>query len=307
MLAHGELAGGVRLDVEKARAALAPVAEKLGFTVEDAACGVLTIVTANMANAIREITVEQGQDPRRTTLVPFGGAGPLFATMLARELEIRKIVIPPYAGNFSAWGLLGSDLTRTAARTRIMKLSDEAIADTNNVLEVLFAEIEGRAASDGSVQSREVDLDMRYVGQEHTLTIALPSECGRITIGPLTVRDKFRVEYQRTFGHVMEEPIEIVSIRATLRTPLPRRAEEHVVGTAASQRRVMHSIDAYSFTRGTRLPFAVLDRSTLAAEAVVDGPAIILEETATTYLDAGYWARVHPSGSLFVSDTSGAT
>jgi N-methylhydantoinase A len=307
MLAHGELAGGVRLDVEQARAALAPVAEKLGFTVEDAACGVLTIVTANMANAIREITVEQGQDPRRTTLVPFGGAGPLFATLLARELEIRKIVIPPYAGNFSAWGLLGSDLTRTAARTRIMKLSDEAIANANDILEGLFAEIGGRsAAGDGSVQSREVDLDMRYVGQEHTLTIALPCERGRITSGPRAIRDRFRVEYQRTFGHVMEEAIEIVSIRATLRTPLPRRAEEHVVGTAASQRRVRHSIDAYSFTRGTQLPFAVLDRSTLAAEAVIDGPAIILEETATTYLDAGYWARVHPSGSLFVSDRSEA-
>jgi N-methylhydantoinase A len=268
---------------------------------------VLTIVTANMANAIREITVEQGQDPRRATLVPFGGAGPLFATLLARELEIGKIVIPPYAGNFSAWGLLGSDLTRTAARTRIMKLSREAIAETNDVLEGLFAEIEGRSATgDGSVQSREVALDMRYVGQEHTLTIALPSERGRLTIDPQDVRDTFRVDYQRTFGHVMEEAIEIVSIRATLRTPLPRRAEEHVVSAAATQRRAGHSIEAYSFTRGTRLPFAVLDRSTLPAESVVDGPAIILEETATTYLDAGYRARVHPSGSLFVSETSEA-
>ena len=90
----------------------------------------LTIAAANMANAIREITVEQGQDPRRCALMPFGGAGPLFGTLLARELEIARIVVPPYAGNFSAWGLLGADLVRTAGRARgSCSLDDDAIAD----------------------------------------------------------------------------------------------------------------------------------------------------------------------------------
>ncbi len=145
MLATGELAGGVRLDLERARAALAPVADTLGFSLEVTARGILTIANANMANAIREITVEQGQDPRRATLLPFGGAGPLFGTLLARELDIRKLIIPPYAGNFSAWGLLGSDLRRTAARTRILPLSAPSLLEVNEVLAELFAELAGRA------------------------------------------------------------------------------------------------------------------------------------------------------------------
>jgi len=124
MLGEGVLASGIALDADSARAAMAPLAEQLGFEVDDVARGIMTIAAANMANAIREITVEQGQDPRRATLAPFGGAGPLFGTLLARELEIKQIVVPPYAGNFSAWGLLGADLTQSAARTRIMKLAN---------------------------------------------------------------------------------------------------------------------------------------------------------------------------------------
>jgi N-methylhydantoinase A len=96
MLGEGNLAGGIHLDVEAAHAALAPLAGTLRLEIPEVARGVLTIATANMADAIREITVEQGQDPRATTLVPFGGAGPLFGTLLARELEIHEIVVPPY-------------------------------------------------------------------------------------------------------------------------------------------------------------------------------------------------------------------
>ena len=125
MLGDGSLASGIQLDADAALSAIAPLAEQLGFEVDDVARGILTIATANMANAIREITVEQGVDPRRCTIAPFGGAGPLFGTLLARELDIKQIVVPPYAGSFSAWGLLGADLTQSMARTRITRLGEE--------------------------------------------------------------------------------------------------------------------------------------------------------------------------------------
>jgi N-methylhydantoinase A len=305
MLGEGSLASGIALDWDKARAALAPLAERLGFQIEDVARGVLTIVTANMANAIREITVEQGQDPRRATLVPFGGAGPLFATLLARDLDIQQIVIPPYAGNFSAWGLLGADLTQSAARTRIMKLEDGAVESANRVLTELFTVLSSRVTSPNAHASthREVALDMRYVGQEHTITVAVGSfEEGRISASTQGIHQAFTREYDRTFGHTMEEQVEIVSVRATLRTPLPRRAEERVRRAAEPDGHHPRSLDVYSFTRGRRLPFQLIDRSTLGADAEVNGPAIILEETATTYLDADFMARVHPSGALFIAD-----
>jgi N-methylhydantoinase A len=248
MLAEGRLAGGITLDAEQARAALAPLGTTLGFELEEVARGVMTITAANMANAIREITIERGQDPRRAKLMAFGGAGPLFATLLARELEVREIVIPPYAGNFSAWGLLGSDLTRTAARTRIGKLSSESLGEANAILEDLFEGLEARANGGAGDAVREVGLDMRYAGQEHTLTIPVPSRSGAVSMVADEVRELFAADYERTFALTMDEDVEIVSVRATLRTPLPRRSGSQ--SAAGGDGRPPASVDAYSFTRG---------------------------------------------------------
>ena len=306
MLGEGVLASGIRLDAQAARAAMAPLAEKLGFEVEDVARGVMTIAAANMANAIREITVEQGQDPRRATLAPFGGAGPLFGTLLARELDIREIVVPPYAGNFSAWGLLGADLTQSAARTRIMKVGPGALEEANAVLAELFESLAGRAeASSGNGDTtREAAADMRYVGQEHTITVPLRIEEGRATESLSEIRDTFTREYEKTFGHEMDEEVEIVSLRTTLRTPLPRRAAEHVtVEASAAGGDEESSVEAYSFTQGGWRSFRVVQRSRIRPGAGLAGPAIVLEETATTYLDAGFEAHVHGSGSLLVRDS----
>ncbi len=302
MLAEGQIAGGIRLDVELARAAFAPLADQLGMDTNDVARGVMTIVTANMANAIREITIERGQDPRRAKLMAFGGAGPLFATLLARELEIADIVVPPYAGNFSAWGLLGSDLTRTASRTRIMKLSDEAIAQANETISELFTGLEARGTSTGDELHQEAALDMRYAGQEHSLTVSAPSQEGSISVDAATMHERFTREYQRTFNLTMDENVEIVNVRATLRTPLQRRAE-HLPVARPTQGRGERTQHAYSFTRGEQLPFTVLERASLAAGDDVVGPAIILEETATTYVDSEFVARVDPSGCLFISES----
>ena len=306
MMAGRKLAGGIAFDNRLARAALVPLAEALAFEIEDVARGVITIVNANMANTIREITIEQGHDPRRATLVPFGGAGALFGTLLSRELEIGQIVVPLYAGNFSAWGLLGADLRRTAALTRVMHLGPEAVEAANAILDGLFADLDARVPGGvGPDSSREVALDMRYVGQEHTLTIAAQVDSGRIIQGPESIRETFTRDYLRTFGLTMEEDVQLVSVRATTRTSLPRRGQS---GSWLSDDGEMapHSFSAYSFTRNAWADFTVLDRSSLSVGTVVDGPAIIVEDTATTYLDAEFSARVHPSGSLFISDMGGA-
>ncbi|HUZ83138.1 MAG TPA: hydantoinase/oxoprolinase family protein, partial [Gaiellales bacterium] len=124
MLPAGDIAGGVRLSRELAGRALTRLAGRLGFaTAEQAARGVIEITSAQMADAIRSITVERGRDPREAAVVAFGGAGPLFGTLLADELNARLLVVPPHAGNFSAWGLLGADLSRTASRTRVLRVS----------------------------------------------------------------------------------------------------------------------------------------------------------------------------------------
>jgi N-methylhydantoinase A len=302
MLGEGRLASGIGLDRAKAEAALEPLAEQLGFSHEDVARGIMTIAAANMANAIRGITIERGQDPRGAKLMPFGGAGPLFGTLLARELDVREIVVPPYAGNFSAWGLLGADLTQTGARTRITRLGDDAIETANEILGELFGDLDARGAErNGAV--REVALDMRYAGQEHTLTIDIPGD-GRVEASADEIRTRFTTDYDRTFGHTMEEAVEIVSFRATVRTALARRAAESpaVASTSASDQ---GTVEAWSFTRGERLTFELVDRASID-ESGISGPAIVLEDTATTYLDADFDARLGAGGVLHITDTKGA-
>lgn len=301
MLGEGRLASGLQLDLVLAEKALQPLAGKLGYGLDETAIGIMDIASASMADAIREITVEQGIDPRKLKLLAFGGAGPLMSTLLARDLDITGIVIPPHAGNFSAWGLLGADLTRATARTRIMRLDDDGLANVNDILEEMYSDLAARAGSsgDGDEWAREAGLDMRYKGQEHTLSINVPGDNGRVTISTEQVREIFTRDYDRTFGNTMDEPVEIVSIRATVRHALPRRSEGL---SALNGSNGTHTIrEAYSFTEKKRMDFRILDRSSMQAGDTLAGPAIINEPTATTYLDANWGCEVHGSGCLFIS------
>jgi N-methylhydantoinase A len=296
MLAFGELAAGVHLDVESARRSLEPLAERLSLDVEGVARGIMTIASEAMANAIRSVTIDQGHDARLATLVAFGGAGPLFSTLLSRALEIRKVIVPNYAGNFSAWGLLGQDLKQSAALTSIRALDASGIAAANKILQGLYERIDGAHGA----TFREPAIDLRYSGQEYTLTITPPATAdGQIAVDASPLEELFAGSYERTFGHTLDQPVEIVVTRATARTPLPRRSQEIVV-SGSSNGHARRTIDAYSFRAGARLPFDVVARSALTD--AVAGPMIVCEETTTTYVDIGFDVAVDPTGSLILRD-----
>ena len=173
---RGLLNGEMSLDVDLARKAIAPLAERLGFTVERTAHGMLGIVVANMVRAIRTVSVERGHDPRAFALLPFGGAGPLHSTDVARSLGIRRVLVPLAPGILCAQGLIVSDLRETFVRTAVTPLSDARRADVGARLDELKAqandwfETEGIAAANRSI---EIVLDGRYVGQNFELAIAL--------------------------------------------------------------------------------------------------------------------------------------
>jgi N-methylhydantoinase A len=306
MLPSTDLAGGVKLRPDLAEQALESLAGPLGFeSAADVARGVIQIVCAQMADAIRSVTVERGRDPREAALVAFGGAGPLFGTLLADELGAPSVVVPPYAGNFSAWGLLGADLSRTASRTRVIRLSADGLRLAGAIAGELFAGLDGRDPGDGSQALREVHLDMRFAGQEHTLTVPVPAPGGAVEDDADAVSVTFLREYERTFGSSIDEELEIVCVRAIETTRLERGAPSADVSANGHP---VHdgTVDAWSFTAGERMPFALLDRDDIGEGAVVPGPAIIREATATTYLDAGFTAEVHPAGALIVTRNGGA-
>ncbi len=301
MLGEGKLASGLQLDKSLSEKALQSVGEKLNLDPLETAKGILKISSANMADAIREITIEQGIDPRELKLLAFGGAGPLMSNLIANELDIKEIIVPPYAGNFSAWGLLGADMLQMSARTKILKLSADSIKDCNKILEELFAELKARQKIDFAIsdQIKEVALDMRWMGQEHTITLNLKDSGGKITIDENALKEMFMDEYEKTFGSKLDTLVEIVSTRASVRVPLPRKSEggsvlEDSISLSSSK------IDCFSFNKNKNLEFDIISRSDIHNKKT--GPMIIVESTAITYVDINYDVNLDGKNNLILTN-----
>jgi N-methylhydantoinase A len=301
MLARTTLASGLELDVDAARSALADLGQPLGLDVEQVARGVMQIAAANMAGAMRAVSIEVGQDPRDGALVAYGGAGPLFGALLAHELGMRTIVVPNHAGNFSAWGLLEQDMVRSAALTIVAPLTADGIARAEDALATLFGQLDERVQRRlaGAV-SHEAEFDVRYEGQEYSLAVPVPIAAGRITETPEQVAERFAADYERTYGHSFDVGITIVSVRAIERTALPRPSDRPT-SRAPGARRAGATAPAFSFAAGEWLDFQVVDRAELAAGDTFAGPAIVLEPTTTSYVDAGLEGRVHDGGALLLT------
>jgi N-methylhydantoinase A len=304
MLARETLASGLALDRRAAHEALTRVGAQAGLTAEELARGVMRLASANMASAIRAVTIEVGEDPRRAALLTYGGAGPLFGSLLAHELQIKTIVLPRYAGNFSAWGLLEQDMVRSAARTIVTRVDDDGIRAAQNALAELFARLDARVGRTvaGHVV-HEAELDLRYPGQEYTLAIPVPLAGGLIGEPPESISERFGALYEHTYGHRFEREIDLVSVRAIERTVLPRTGSESApLRGEVTHRDPIHK-RAFSFVRDEWLRFVVIERDSLAPGDRFDGPAIVIEDTTTSYLDVGFSAVVHASGAIIVDDT----
>jgi N-methylhydantoinase A len=303
MLAHGRLAGGVQLDIEAGRRAVAGLGEAFDLSIDRTAAGIIDITTTTMAGEIRAIFEEIGEDPREASLVAFGGAGPLLATMIAREFDIPTIVVPQHAGNFSASGLLLQDLARAAGRTIITTLDEAGLEQASAIMTELAERLRLGSADVPEVAGSEnvmiSSLDLRYQGQEYSLSVDVPFD-GRIDAPVDEIARVFTTNHERRYGHRLRSAIEIVAARITSTTPLPKTTllSQLSASGAAESRDI---IDAFSFTRQERVPFAVIGRSSLKVGDVVDEPSIILEETATTFLDDGFKSVVHPTGALLIT------
>ncbi len=301
MLGEGHLASGVNLDRQLAENAIAKVADQLQMSVEECARGIVRIACAAMSEAIREITIEQGNDPRGMGLLAFGGAGPLLASLMAEELGITNIIVPPYAGNFSAWGLLGADLIRASARSNILPVTGENVTSTNATLAALFLELESRDSNhDSNSWLKEVAIDMRYRGQEHSTTINPPTDGGQITASADELTRLFVESYAEQFGGTLETTAEIVSVRATLRQALPARkyARADYTGSGEAGEK---SVSAFSFNDGEWKDFVLYERAGLENDKTYRGPAIVTEQTTTTYIDSNDTFSSLENGCLVIN------
>jgi len=295
MLGPGELASGITLDIAAAERAIATVAGPIGQGVEATAAGMLQIAAAAMANAMREISVEQGLDPRDMVLLPFGGAGPMMATLLADEMGMGRIVVPPFAGIFSAWGLLGADMVQGASRTLILPFDDAVLESVTRTASDLMATIRARGETAAEAEPG-LRLDIRYAGQEHTLSVpvALDGEAPAETVAEIAAR--FREDYARAFGATLNDALELTSVRVQLTTFLPQR--DLTAPEAAEGGGDWPESAAWSFASASRLPFRIVPRAAIGAG--LDGPAILTEDVTTTYVDAGWHVRPGAHGEMIL-------
>ena len=286
LLTEGELQPGVTLTAAPSRAAVGVVASAAGLASTDAAAdGILRIAASHMAEAIRGITIDRGVEPTSSTLVAFGGAGPLFATLIADELDVVDIVIPPLAGNFSAVGLMQSDLVRSSSRTLITTLDDAGLELARQAAAELLAAMPEQA------DAHTFSVDLRFAGQEHCLTIPVTNDAE-------STYQRFIEAYRAAYGHQLDSPAQIVTVRVQHRTALstpdaPAALASPVASAGSTTDALTRS--SWSFHQRGRCDFTVIDRSALTVSGI-QGPALIIEPTATTYVDVGF--RAHVDGEL---------
>jgi N-methylhydantoinase A len=295
------LEGELELDAERARAGVEEkIAAPLSVSVEEAAAGIVDVLLARTVGAVRQITVERGRDPRTFSLLAFGGAGPLLASVLAREMGIREVIVPLAPGGFSAWGMLSADVVDDYSRTDLRSL-DEVPADD---LDLLFAQLEEEARASLAAQGTpggtavlERQLELRYLGQEHA--IAIPYAAGARHEG---VREDFERAFEARYGHTMAgTPIQILNVRVrgigSSEHPGLARLD---AGDGDPERAHAGHREAFCLETRTRVPFAVYERRLLAPGDRVDGPAIVDEGTATTVVHSSQRLNVDEYGHLLI-------
>ncbi len=300
------LGGEMDISSDLAREAVGKIADYFGLSIDEAALGIVKIVNTNMSGLLQSMTVKRGYDPREFALVAFGGAGPIHASAIARDINVPTVIVPPSSGVFSAWGMLMADLRHDFSQTYIAPL-DQAPVDSVNAV---FEKLEGRVkdlfrlekiADDQMALSYSVDL--RYIGQEHTLRVAAPARMKSSDTPSLN--QAFDDTHLRIYGHnAPEERKEIVSLQVMgigkVRKPvlekIPRGARAPAAQAALGKRPVYVG-------GGKREPFSIFRRDRLTAGNVISGPALVEETTATTTVGKGETCSVDEYGNLIIALT----
>ncbi len=299
------LGGQIDLDREEAESAVQRLADRLDISRTEAADGIFRIINTNMLNGIRVVSVEKGNDPREFALLSFGGAGACHTTALIEELEIDRVIVPPTAAAFSAFGLLCTDLRRDFVSTIYKPLAGMTASELHSAFRTM--EETANTAFRESLTGRsklgfEYSADMRYLGQGHDIRVPLPNRAGSLT--PEKVVGMYNEEYERTYGYLEEEEnIQVINLRvvASLATKKPV-LERSGSSTKSILKRARKGERAVYFTeRGKFVQTRVFDGHCLRPGNQLTGPAIVELETTTIVLRPDQRLRVDPYGNFIAA------
>lgn len=274
------LGGRMRIEEEKTWEALRQYGEQFQMDAVTAADGICMIANHKMANAIREITVNRGIDPRDFSILAFGGAGPMHAAQIAGELDIEEVIVPANPGVFSAWGMLQADIRHDVAHTKVGLLDALTEEDYEKEFGLLYRQltkalVEEQIAPEEGKYLRT--LDMRYLGQENTIPVDM--DAGEFSRE--SVEKQFSDTYERLYGHHSpDDKIEIVNYRLTVMVPMKRIPVTGKEGEKEAE--VLTEIKGYF--DGQEVQMKVYDREQLHVGSEVLGPSIVIELTSTTVI-----------------------
>ena len=280
-----KLAGELPLNVDAAGLALGRLAQQLDCSLNEVASGILALANEHMSQALRVISVQRGHDPRAFALVCFGGAGGLHLCDLAESLGMTKAAVPIHGGVLSAFGMLTTKPGRELIQTHRIILSALRSAEVAYAFEALeFKAKQDLAKEDVTEMSEHRSLDMRYLGQTHTINIPYES------LSDLEV--SFHQSHQRQYGHQLDLPIEVVNLRSHIE----------------AQREPIQLPDWFaepnlSDSQSWRIPYK--HRSAMASGSVCSGPLLILEQHATTYVKQHWEAEIDVKGNLLLQKKPG--
>lgn len=296
------LGGEVALNRDLAHQAVSETAGAVKLSVEETAAGIMRISEAKIAGAVRVISIERGHHPKDFALLAFGGGGAFVATSVARELGIPRVVIPPAPATFSALGMMMVDVTHDLSQTCVMDLEQFEVEAINAV----FTELGGRGHA--ALEKDQVDparrrlipmAELRYQGQEHTVNLVLPTTA----LGPgdqEKIESLFNAAHEKQYGHAMQDPIQIVTLRLRAvgllgRPDLPNLDADTAAPASNGSRQI------YRSRTGGREPYFIYDRDVLRAGMQIRGPAIIEEPTSTTVIHRNDNLVTGRYGELLVS------
>jgi len=297
------LGGELSVSVDEAyRGIEEKVADPLGMSVLEASRGIFDVTKVGTVTAIRQITVERGLDPRDFAMVAYGGAGPLFLPLVAREMDISEVVIPRSPSVFSAKGMFMTDVVHDFSQTYLEELDHVEIEGIEAKFEQLETEATEALTDDGFDDAqRELDrtAEIRYRGQEHSVEVSLDDVSSKADI-----RDRFESVHRNRYGHQMDDPVEIVHLRVRGRgvteTPDFGREETTSGGVDLGE----DTREAYCFAEEEVVPFQVVDRDSLGTGETLEGPAIVQEPTSTLVFYSDQSAIVDELGNVVVTTES---
>lgn len=298
--------GEVEPDWPAVDLAFQPLAERLGVPVSALARGIVRIANANMINALRLVSTNKGHDPREFALIAFGGGGAMHAVDLARELKVRKVIVPVNSAVFSAWGMLMTDLRRDYVQTCLTPLTPES----RNDIAGTFADMRRQACADFSAeQDDEVSelvfgyfADMRYQGQEHTVKVELDSQDGELA--PETSLLRFHALHEQHYTYRLDVAVEIVNFHLVATAPVdkPDLVRKAVTGLTVNDALTGHR--KVDFDRGGECEAAIYDGLKLEPGMSLAGPAIVQEPAVTLVVPPKLALTVDEFGNYHIDMTT---